>query len=226
MLLILIGFLIVLVLGTMIACRELFTEMWGVDRVKMGYVAVRPMTIAYRMASRRGMLSDNRLLSLVRQPQINFVNISYSLYRKGDSQFLCAGPKNEGSSVIYAVGVILCEDWKISKEDLKLVEELGYNIFTIPCISHAISAVYTVLNNESYSFAIKRVLTVMEQLINDHRLCAYPQVEIFNSRQVQIIIPLSRQIVYFVPEAVPPSPYNWYLNSIQPSHRNTNGMNS
>ncbi|KAK7788899.1 hypothetical protein R5R35_014118 [Gryllus longicercus] len=150
--------------------------------------------------------------------EIKYINIRYKYCRPAAPTFV-PYEFNERRNEIYASGVVLNEDGSpITDEVCLMLAELGYRIFTFPSISHAITAVYGVCHNESMETAVGRVYPVVEQIITTHRLCAYPQFEIYNGNFIQIIIPLSRQICYFVPEAVPRSPYHWYLNSVQPSH--------
>ena len=55
-------------------------------------------------------------------------------------------------------------------------------------------------NTLSIYMAIFRVYPKLKEYITSRSLCAYPAIEIYTSKSIEFIMPLSKQEEYFVPE--------------------------
>ena len=101
----------------------------------------------------------------------------------------------------YAVGVILStgSDQPDSDEMSKMVEN-GYKIAIFPKPNFVVMAEFPFRNTLSIYMGIFRVYPLLKEYIATRGLCAYPALEIYTSKSIEFVMPLSKQEEFFVPE--------------------------
>ncbi|XP_047438180.1 testis-expressed protein 264 homolog [Mugil cephalus] len=101
----------------------------------------------------------------------------------------------------YLVGSILCEGEKKPKEKLtKLYEKFGYKVFSLPEVSHAVTASFPCTTPLSHVLGPYRVYPKLASYIEERKLSAFPTIEINSPDVINYMVPLSRQTDFFVPE--------------------------
>ncbi|XP_012719297.2 testis-expressed protein 264 [Fundulus heteroclitus] len=101
----------------------------------------------------------------------------------------------------YTVGSILCEGEEKPDEGLlKLYEEFGFKVFSLPEVSHAVTTTFPCTTNVSYVLAPHRVYPRLSSYIEERKLSGFPYLEIYHSDVINYMVPLSHQTDFFVPE--------------------------
>lgn len=99
------------------------------------------------------------------------------------------------------VGSILSEgENKPDEELLKSYETSGFNIFSFPEVTHAVTTSFPNRTFLSVLLGIWRVYPRLGHYIKERRLCAHPFLEIYREGQIQFMAPLARQGDFYVPE--------------------------
>lgn len=106
------------------------------------------------------------------------------------------------SGLRYAIGAVLSEgDIKVEPDVQKEMESAGFKIIILPEVTNCVRAKFPYINTLSILIAVKKVYPHIDSYIQEHRLCAYPMVEIYESDYIHFMAPLARQDEFFVPEA-------------------------
>uniref|UniRef100_A0A3Q0SPV2 Testis expressed 264, ER-phagy receptor a n=1 Tax=Amphilophus citrinellus TaxID=61819 RepID=A0A3Q0SPV2_AMPCI len=101
----------------------------------------------------------------------------------------------------YVVGSILCEGEEKPDEDLqKLYEKFGFKVLSLPEVSHAVTTSFPCTTPLSHVLGPYRVYPRIASYIEERKLCAFPNIEIYRSDVINYMVPLSRQTDFFVPE--------------------------
>lgn len=101
----------------------------------------------------------------------------------------------------YAVGSILSEGEKEADEELlKTYETSGFNVFSFPEVTHAVTTSFPNRTFLSILLGVRRVYPRLDRYIKERRLCAHPFLEIYREGQIQFMAPLARQGDFYVPE--------------------------
>lgn len=109
--------------------------------------------------------------------------------------------KVPGPQCRYAVGSILCEGENEADEELlKRYETSGFNVFSFPEVTHAVTTSFPHRTFFSILLAVRRVYPRLGHYIKERRLCAHPFLEIYREGQIQFMAPLARQGDFYVPE--------------------------
>jgi hypothetical protein len=85
-------------------------------------------------------------------------------------------------------------------EELAAMVSHGYKIIHLPKPNFAVTASFPFVNTLSIYLAIFRVYPKLKEYIAARGLCAYPALEIYTSRSIEFMMPLSKQEEFFVPE--------------------------
>lgn len=109
--------------------------------------------------------------------------------------------KVPGPQCRYAVGSILSEGENEADEELlKRYEALGFNVFSFPEVTHAVTTSFPNRTLFSILLAVRRVYPQLGNYIKERKLCAHPFLEIYREGQIQFMAPLARQGDFYVPE--------------------------
>ncbi|KAM4740889.1 testis-expressed protein 264 [Anableps anableps] len=101
----------------------------------------------------------------------------------------------------YMVGSVLCEGEEKPDEDLlKLYEKFGFKVFSLPEVSHAVTTTFPCTTSLSHMLGAQRVYPQLNSYIEEKKLCAFPFIEISHSDVINYMVPLCRQMDFFVPE--------------------------
>ncbi|XP_076602240.1 testis-expressed protein 264 [Chaetodon auriga] len=101
----------------------------------------------------------------------------------------------------YAVGSILSEGENEADEELlKRYEASGFNVFSFPEVTHAVTTSFPNRTLFSMFLAVRRVYPRLRNYIKERKLCAHPFLEIYREGQIQFMAPLARQGDFYVPE--------------------------
>lgn len=101
----------------------------------------------------------------------------------------------------YIVGSVLCEGEEKPDEELqKMYETYGFKLFSLPEVSHAVTASFPSTTPLSYVLGPYRVYPSLSSYIEERKLSAFPYIEICKSGVINYMVPLSRQTDFFVPE--------------------------
>lgn len=167
-----------------------------------------------------GLLSDIQILAGC--PPIKKITFAYKfkrgpykdcgqLFKESHSiapRLSCVGvfyddPKEvPGELCRYAVGSILTEGENKADEELhKRYETSGFNVFSFPEVTHAVTTSFPHRTFLSVLLGVKRVYPRLGNYIKERRLCAHPFLEIYRGNQIQYMCPLARQADFYVPEA-------------------------
>ncbi|XP_047438759.1 testis-expressed protein 264 homolog [Mugil cephalus] len=109
--------------------------------------------------------------------------------------------KVPGSLCRYAVGSILSEgENKADEELLKRYEASGFNVYSFPEVTHAVTTSFPYKTFFSILLSVKRVYPQLEHYIKERRLCAHPFLEVYRGGHIHFMVPLARQGDFYVPE--------------------------
>lgn len=166
-----------------------------------------------------GLLSE--ITVLTGSPPLKKITFAYK-FKKGPykdcveliKESLKIGPKLTCIGVFYddpkkvpgpqcrcVVGSILSEgENKPDEELLKSYETSGFNIFSFPEVTHAVTTSFPNRTFLSVLLGIWRVYPRLGHYIKERRLCAHPFLEIYREGQIQFMAPLARQGDFYVPE--------------------------
>uniref|UniRef100_A0A3Q0SW14 Testis expressed 264, ER-phagy receptor a n=1 Tax=Amphilophus citrinellus TaxID=61819 RepID=A0A3Q0SW14_AMPCI len=162
-----------------------------------------------------GLLSD--IVIRTGPPPIRNVTIAYK-FKEGPykdcgaayTESCSIGPKLNAIGVFYddpkqkcryVVGSILCEGEEKPDEDLqKLYEKFGFKVLSLPEVSHAVTTSFPCTTPLSHVLGPYRVYPRIASYIEERKLCAFPNIEIYRSDVINYMVPLSRQTDFFVPE--------------------------
>lgn len=102
----------------------------------------------------------------------------------------------------YAVGGVLSEDGSPEDEEFKkkLLDE-GYKVTKLPSVSFAVSTFFPYKSTLSIFMAIFKVYPALDSYIEEHRLCAHPMLEIYDTDKIHFMAPLAKQSEFYVEEA-------------------------
>ncbi|KAL4655215.1 testis-expressed sequence 264 protein [Arapaima gigas] len=101
----------------------------------------------------------------------------------------------------YAVGSILSEgEDKPSEEMMQLYQKFGFQIFSFPAVTHAVTASFPHRTPLSIIIGVQRVYPVLTAYIKERKLCAHPFLEIYRGDLIYYMSPLARQGDFYVPE--------------------------
>ncbi|XP_013864503.1 testis-expressed sequence 264 protein [Austrofundulus limnaeus] len=166
-----------------------------------------------------GLLSDVEIKT--GPPPIRNVTIAYKFkegsYKDCGAAFTesCSiGPKLDSIGVFYddprqrppgkcryAVGSVLCEgEEKLDEDLLKLYEKFGFQVFSLPEVSHAVTTSFPCTTHLSHVLSPYRVYPQLQSYIEERKLSAFPVIEIYRSDVINYMVPLSLQTEFFVPE--------------------------
>ncbi|XP_066527699.1 testis-expressed protein 264 homolog [Hoplias malabaricus] len=100
-----------------------------------------------------------------------------------------------------AVGSILSEgDEKPSLELQERYERSGFQIFTFPEVTHAVSSSFPHRTSLSILLGVQRVYPQLAGYIKERKLCAHPFLEFYRGQLIHYMSPLARQGDFYVPE--------------------------
>ncbi|XP_067361034.1 testis-expressed protein 264 isoform X2 [Channa argus] len=159
--------------------------------IKTGPPPIRNVTIAYKF--KEGLYKDCGAAyteSCSIGPKLSAIGVFYD------------DPKQRPSEKCrYVVGSVLSEgDGKPDEELQKLYEKFGFKVFSLPEVSHAVTTSFPCTTPLSYVLGPYRVYPRLASYIEERKLCAFPTIEIYSSDVINYMVPLSRQIEFFVPE--------------------------
>ncbi|CAM1327110.1 TEX264 (predicted), partial [Pycnogonum litorale] len=105
----------------------------------------------------------------------------------------------------YIVGAVLSDgenpDLTADDEVRQKLLEHGYKIQSFPVVENVVMTSFPFKSMVSVMIAISRVYPRLKNYIEEHKLCAYPIIEIYESNQIIFCMPLSKQDEFFVEEA-------------------------
>ena len=105
------------------------------------------------------------------------------------------------SDLRYAVGVILASgSEQPDSKEMELLVSHGYKIINFPKPNFVVMATFPFNTTLSIYMGIFRVYPKLKEYIASRGLCAYPALEIYTSKCIDFIMPLSKQEDFFVPE--------------------------
>ena len=109
-----------------------------------------------------------------------------------------AVPEDE---VRYAVGTILAEGKEEpDQEEVDSMLKHGFKLVHFPEPEVAVMSSFPFTTTLSIYLVIFRVYPKLKDYIESRGLCAYPAVEIYTSKSIDFMLPLSKQEYFFVPE--------------------------
>ncbi|XP_017565919.1 testis-expressed protein 264 [Pygocentrus nattereri] len=160
-------------------------------RIRTGSPPVRGITVAYKY--KQGpykecgtLFAESRSVA----PQLPTVGIFYDDPKKVPGQ-LCR----------CAVGSILSDgDERPSAELQEHYEDSGFQIFTFPEVTHAVSTSFPHRTRLSILLGVQRVYPQLANYIKERKLCAHPFLEIYRGQLIHYMSPLARQGDFYVPE--------------------------
>ncbi|XP_038135908.1 testis-expressed protein 264 homolog isoform X1 [Cyprinodon tularosa] len=192
-LLLLIGFLLLcllLTVGGLLVYSGLLSDVV----VKTGAPPIRNVTVAYKF--RVGAYKDcgaffTECSSIC--PKLNSIGIYYDDPKKRPPE-----------KCRYIVGSVLCEGEEKPDEDLlKLYEKFGYKTFSLPEVSYAVTSPFPNTSPLSCVLAPYRVYPRLVSYIEEMNLStAFPFLTIYHSDVIHYMVPLSRNMDFFVPEMI------------------------
>ncbi|KAK3590739.1 hypothetical protein CHS0354_030978 [Potamilus streckersoni] len=102
----------------------------------------------------------------------------------------------------YAIGTILSEDGSTVDEDLqkKMIDE-GYKVIHLPAVSNAVKTTFPFKSSISIYIAIYKVYPKLCKYIQEHRLSAFPMLEVYDKETIHFMAPLAHQYEFFVDES-------------------------
>ncbi|KAL3853551.1 hypothetical protein ACJMK2_017086 [Sinanodonta woodiana] len=102
----------------------------------------------------------------------------------------------------YAVGAILSEDGSPVDEDLekKMMDE-GYKVIHLPAVSNVVKTTFPFKSSISIYIAIYKVYPKLCKYIQEHRLSAFPMLEVYDKETIHFMAPLAHQYDFFVDES-------------------------
>ncbi|KAM4587778.1 testis-expressed protein 264 homolog [Odontesthes bonariensis] len=200
---ILLGLLILTATGCVL-CAGILTDV----TVQTGCPPTKKITFAYKF--KEGPYKNcGELLKEAHSvgPELSCIGVFYD-----DPKKVC-GPCR------YAAGSILSEgEDKVEEELLKRYKASGFNVFSLPQVTHVVTTSFPQKTFFSSLLRVRRVYPQLEHYIKERRLCAHPFLEIYREGQIQFMVPLSRQGDFYVPEV---RPVERRLSEQEESHSDT-----
>ncbi|XP_062329004.1 testis-expressed protein 264 homolog [Osmerus eperlanus] len=186
----LIVILIICLIATVVAF-VLYSGVFSDVAIKTGSPPIKNVTIAYKF--KEGSYKDCGAAyteSCSIGPKLNSIGVFYD------------DPKERPAEKCrYVVGSILSEGQEQPDEELqKLYEKFGFKVFSMPEVTHAVTASFPCTTPLSHLLGPLRVYPELSCYVQERKLCAFPAIEIYKSDLIHYMMPLSRQTDFFVPE--------------------------
>lgn len=184
--------ILLLLLLTTVLAYAVYSGLFLEIEVKSCRPDFQSLTVAYKFA--QGVYRESSELfteAHVLAPDLHCIGIYYDDPRK-----------DSPTGLRYIVGVIV-NDGKLSadKETLDRLTKEGYACATFPAVDYVVTTTFPFKGTLSIMIAIARVYPVLAQYIKEHKLCAYPFIEIYADEKIHFIAPLAKQDEFYVDEA-------------------------
>ncbi|XP_045164950.2 testis-expressed protein 264-like [Mercenaria mercenaria] len=103
----------------------------------------------------------------------------------------------------YIVGAVLSEGGvKVEPEVVERMTSEDFKIIELPALTNCVKTSFPYVNTLSIMIAVMRVYPKMNKYIKEHKLCAYPMLEIYEPTVIHFMAPLSQQEQFFAKEAL------------------------
>uniref|UniRef100_A0A0B6YU68 Testis-expressed sequence 264 protein n=1 Tax=Arion vulgaris TaxID=1028688 RepID=A0A0B6YU68_9EUPU len=109
--------------------------------------------------------------------------------------------KVDSNETRYVVGSVISEDASSIDEDLvKKFTEKDYKILHLPEVTYAVQTKFPHITTLSILIAVHKAYPRLKSYIEEHKLCAYPFIELYDGKTIHFLAPLSKQDEFYVPE--------------------------